>query len=99
MVACVYCATAHPHLFRVLCVSEPMIELITGARIGIMSILDEEIIVPGGSDAGFLEKLGENQVPNRSARCAMDGFLSGCYLLDFWFNNNPNRTEKQLLLL
>ena len=41
---------------------EPMIELITGKRIGVLSILDEELIIPGGSDAGFLGKLGEEQV-------------------------------------
>ena len=51
-------------IFDLLCFTDPMIELITGPRIGIMSILDEELIVPGGSDAGFLEKLGDNQVWN-----------------------------------
>ena len=44
--------------------NEPMIELITGKRIGVLSILDEELIVPGGSDGGFLEKLGEEQARN-----------------------------------
>eukprot|EP00039_Didymoeca_costata_P010685 m.144552 g.144552 ORF g.144552 m.144552 type:complete len:1420 (-) comp14925_c0_seq1:86-4345(-) len=45
--------------------NEPMIDLITGSRIGILPILDEELIVPGGSDAGFLEKLMEHQASNR----------------------------------
>ena len=55
-----------------------MIELITGKRIGVLSILDEELIIPGGSDAGFLGKLGEEQVgvltPSRS--------LFSCFPLD-----------------
>ena len=44
--------------------NEPMIELITGKRIGVLSILDEELIVPGGSDAGFMAKLKEEQARN-----------------------------------
>jgi len=44
--------------------NEPMIELITQRGRGILPILDEELIVPGGSDAGFMEKMTDEQSRN-----------------------------------
>ena len=44
--------------------NEPMIELITQARVGILPMLDEELKVPGGSDERFLKKLQDSQGNN-----------------------------------
>eukprot|EP00040_Diaphanoeca_grandis_P025752 m.143132 g.143132 ORF g.143132 m.143132 type:complete len:1427 (-) comp30293_c0_seq1:306-4586(-) len=44
--------------------NEPMIELITQKGSGILPILDEELIVPGGSDQGFMVKMIEQQERN-----------------------------------
>jgi myosin-7 len=44
--------------------NEPMIELITKSRVGILPMLDEELKVPGGSDERFLKKLQEQQGKN-----------------------------------
>ena len=44
--------------------NQPMIELITERNEGILPLLDEELKVPGGSDANFLAKLGERQLTN-----------------------------------
>eukprot|EP00041_Stephanoeca_diplocostata_P035801 m.1275779 g.1275779 ORF g.1275779 m.1275779 type:complete len:1469 (+) comp24762_c0_seq12:253-4659(+) len=44
--------------------NEPMIELITANQTGILPILDEELVVPNGSDKGFLEKLADKQGRN-----------------------------------
>lgn len=44
--------------------NEPMIELITKKRVGVLAMLDEELIVPRGSDANFLSKLNDKQGRN-----------------------------------
>eukprot|EP00949_MAST-11_sp_MAST-11-sp1_P000183 g183.t1 len=52
--------------------NQPMIELLTKKREGILPILDEELRVPNGSDKGFLSKLtkkhGGGNVPRRKAK-------------------------------
>jgi myosin-5 len=45
--------------------NQPMIELITKKRIGILPLLDEELKVPGGSDVKFLNKLIDKQKPGK----------------------------------
>ena len=44
--------------------NDPMIELITKKGTGILPTLDEELIIPGGSDKGFMESLTDNQATN-----------------------------------
>lgn len=38
------------------------LHIFKGKRVGILPILDEELIVPQGSDKGFLSKLDASQV-------------------------------------
>eukprot|EP00944_MAST-04C_sp_MAST-4C-sp1_P008607 g8607.t1 len=45
--------------------NEPMIDLITAKRSGILPILDEELKVPKGSDKGFLRKLEDKQLTSK----------------------------------
>jgi hypothetical protein len=45
--------------------NEPMIELITKKRIGILPMLDEELKLPGGSDVKFLARLQDKQSRNQ----------------------------------
>ena len=49
--------------------NEPMINLITDKRTGILPMLDEEVKIPGGSDANFLERLADKQSAN--SRCVV----------------------------
>ena len=50
--------------------NEPMIDLITKKRTGILPILDEELKVPNGSDKGFLRKLEDKQMTSPIFICA-----------------------------
>lgn len=45
--------------------NKPMIDLITKRPHGVMPLLNEELVVPQGSDRGFLEKLSKYQNTNR----------------------------------
>ena len=44
--------------------NQPMIDLITGKRIGILPLLDEELKLPGGSDSKYLSRLLDKQMKN-----------------------------------
>eukprot|EP00462_Mataza_sp_D1_P023215 CAMPEP_0175129960 /NCGR_PEP_ID=MMETSP0087-20121206/5753_1 /TAXON_ID=136419 /ORGANISM="Unknown Unknown, Strain D1" /LENGTH=1504 /DNA_ID=CAMNT_0016412149 /DNA_START=25 /DNA_END=4539 /DNA_ORIENTATION=- len=44
--------------------NQPMLELITKRPVGILPLLDEELVVPRGSDTTFLGKLNEHQAKN-----------------------------------
>ena len=44
--------------------NQPMLDLITKKPHGVLPLLDEELIIPKGSDQGFLNKLNEYQCSN-----------------------------------
>lgn len=44
--------------------NQPMIELLTESKTGVLPMLDEELRIPGGSDKNFLFKLEEKQSKN-----------------------------------
>ena len=47
--------------------NQPMIDLITKRHVGILPLLDEELIVPRGSDKKFLSKLAKSQKKEQNA--------------------------------
>lgn len=59
----------------------PMIELITARRVGILPSLDEELIVPGGSDKGFLDKLKDEHTGNTVFSGDGHGSGSLCFVI------------------
>eukprot|EP00474_Spongospora_subterranea_P002201 CRZ02659.1 hypothetical protein [Spongospora subterranea] len=44
--------------------NQPMVDLLTQKPLGIMNLLDEEVVIPQGSDTKFLHKIVENHSSN-----------------------------------
>jgi len=62
--------------------NKPVIELITDKPNGILPLLEEELIVPKGSDKGFLQKMNDKQGRNKSYKRALknpDEFIVNHY--------------------
>eukprot|EP00462_Mataza_sp_D1_P024235 CAMPEP_0175127448 /NCGR_PEP_ID=MMETSP0087-20121206/4390_1 /TAXON_ID=136419 /ORGANISM="Unknown Unknown, Strain D1" /LENGTH=1428 /DNA_ID=CAMNT_0016409423 /DNA_START=43 /DNA_END=4329 /DNA_ORIENTATION=+ len=71
--------------------NKPMIELITDKPHGILPLLDEELVVPRGSDKGFLGKLIERQRKNKTFKTVLknpDEFVVKHYAGDVPYNCN-----------
>ena len=77
--------------------NQPMIELITKKPYGVLPMLDDELIVPDGSDKGFLAKLNKqhknNKVFGKTSKVKMSNRKFPIPLIcRYYFSSHPVRS-------